>query len=614
VSVRQDAIARGSAGVARSAAFAPLVLYAPAALALVLWAVGLTMIDVGRMNDLGLVSVMPPHIFAAVAILTISAGYQIQRDRVDGRILAVHLVALVFVLYAIPPIVEETARTSVTWAHLGFAEYITRTGTTAPTLEARFNWPGFFIGAAFISSLAGAATLTALAEWAPVYFNLLFLLPLGLIARGLTADARLVWASLWLFEITNWIGQDYFSPQALAYFMYLVIVAVIVTWFLVRQPRSDAIVHGLDGSGRGGVWLRRLYSALTPENDLGQSLSRSQQVAMIGLLVVVFAYVSYSHQLTPFFTVAALMALLIFNRITLRSVPILFGVMAVAWVSYMTVPFLQGHVVSMIKEIGSVGDTLTTNVTSRIAGSIEHQTVVTLRLAFTLALWAVAGLGALIRFRDGRRDLTLVLFAAAPVPLIALQAYGGELVLRLYLFSLPFVAILVAGVVYGRRPTPPGALLSAATVAVTLVIAFGFLVVRYGNERTDVMTESEVATIQELYRIAPAGSLLVAASNNLPWKFEKFEQYDYVPVFDEGLIGDLGAIANIMADPKYPHAYLILTRSQGTYAEVFTGLPPGAWDRFVADANASPALKVVFRDQDSEILVLAGRTGQGTAR
>ena len=184
------------------------------------------------------------------------------------------------------------------------------------------------------------------------------------------------------------------------------------------------------------------------------------------------------------------MALLVFNRIALRSLPILFGVMAVAWVSYMTVPFLEGHVVSMIKEIGSVGDTLTTNVTNRIAGSVEHQTVVSLRLFFTLALWAVAGVGALIRFRDGRRDLTMVLLAAAPVPLIALQAYGGELVLRLYLFSLPFVTILVAGVVYGRRPTAPGRLLSAATVAVTLVIAFGFLVVRYGNERTDVMTDS----------------------------------------------------------------------------------------------------------------------------
>src|SRR4029077_19018444 len=321
----------------------------------------------------------------------------------------------------------------------------------------------------------------------------------------------------------------------------------------------------------------------------------------------------FSHQLTPFFTVAALVALLVFNRTSLRSVPILFGVMAVAWVSYMTVPFLQGHVVSMIKEIGSVSDTLTTNVTNRIAGSPEHQAVVSLRLVFTLALWGLAALGALIRFRDGKRDLTMVLIAVAPVPLILLQAYGGELVLRLYLFSLPFVTILVAGIVYGRRPKPPGALTSVAVVGFALVIGFGFLLVRYGNERIDLMTSSELTAVETLYQIAPPGSLLVAASNNLPWKFEKFEQYDYVPVVDEVLVGALPAIADVMRDPKYSHSYLILTKSEGVYAEVFTGLPVGSWDRFVAEATSSPTFRVIYRNQDSEILVLADRTAESIA-
>ena len=589
-----------------------LVPLAPVAAALLLWVVGLTQIDLGRMNDLGMVSVLPPAVFAAIAILTVSAGYQIHRERLDGRVLALHLVALVVVLYAIPPIVEETARSPVTWEHLGFVEYIARTGTTAPGLEARFDWPGFFVGSALIQTLAGVGILTSLASWAPVYFNLLYLLPLALIARALGRDMRLVWASLWLFEMTNWVAQDYFSPQAMAYFMYLVIAAVVTTWFLVRRPRSDAIAGGLLAFGRGGAWLERLYTFLTPEERVEHSLSHRQQVAVVGLIVVIFAYVSYSHQLTPFFTIAALVALLVFNRTTLRSIPILFGIMAVAWVSYMTVPFLEGHVVSLIKEIGSVGDTLTTNVTNRIAGSADHQTVVTLRLVFTLGLWGLAAIGAVVRFRDGRRDLTMVLLAAAPVPLIALQAYGGELVLRLYLFSLPFVTIFVAGIVLGRRPTPPGRLMTGAIIAAALVIASAFLVVRYGNERADVMSASEVATVKELYQIAPPGSLLVAATNNLPWKFAKFEQYDYVPIAGESLIGDVGAIADIMRDPKYTHSYLILTRSEGTYGEVFTGLAPGAWDRFVADATSSPDLRVVYRNGGSVILTLASQAAEVT--
>ena len=602
MSARQGAVARRWVGLG-----APL---APVAAALAIWALGLSSTDVGRMNDLGLISVLSPPVFVAIAMLTVSAGFQLHREPIDARLLALHLVALVFVLYAIPPIVESAARSSVTWAHLGFAEYIARTGTTAPSLEARFNWPGFFVGTAFLESVAGGASLTTIADWAPVYFNLLFILPLALIARGLTRDARLVWASLWLFEITNWIGQDYLSPQALAYFLYLVIVAVVVTWFLVRRPGSGAVLVRLRGFGTRGSSLGRLYSALTPDHPESRTLSRRQQVAIVSVIVVLFAYVSFSHQLTPFFTVAALVALLAFNRTSLRSIPILFGVMAVAWVSYMTVPFLEGHVVSLIKEIGSVSDTLTANVTDRIAGSPEHQTVVALRLVFTVALWGLAGVGALIRFRDGRRDLTMVLLAVAPVPLFALQGYGGELVLRLYLFSLPFVAILVAGIVYGRHPGPPRRLASVATVAFGCLVALAFLVVRYGNERIDLMTSSEVAAVQELYRVAPPGSLLVAASNNLPWKFEKFEQYEYVPVVDEVLIGDVGAIADIMSNPKFEHSYLILTTSQGAYAEVFTGLPPGSWERFLADATLSGKFRVIYKNQDSEILVLAdGATG-----
>lgn len=597
---RQSRVARGL--VAPSAALAPVVA------GLALWGVGLSSVDVGRVDDLGLISVLTPPVFAGIAMIVVSAGFQIHRQQLDRRVLAVHLVAVLFVLYAIPSIVETAARTATVWAHLGLAEYIARTGTTAQNLDARMNWPGFFIGAAFLSSVAGVDTLNTIAHWAPVIFNLLCLLPLALIARALTRDERLVWASLLLFVLTNWIGQDYFAPQALGYFLYLVIVAVIVMWFLVRRPRSDAVLGGLRRIRVGGPLLEGAYSLLTPDNLEGSTVSRRQQVALVSVIVVLFAFVSYSHQLTPFITISALLALLVFNRISLRTIPILFGVMAVAWVSYATVPFLAGHVVSLIREVGSVTATLSANVTGRIGGSSEHQAVVTVRLVFTLTLWSLAGLGALIRFRDGRRDLTLLLLAAAPFPLLALQAYGGEIVLRLYLFSLPFVAILVAGLVYGRGPDRPPTWASVIAVFVSCVVAFGFLVTRYGNERFELMTSSEVAAVNELYRTAPPGSLLLAGSYNLPWKFEKFEQYEYVA----NVSLDLGAFATTMRNPKYEHSYLILTSSQGAFAEVFDGLPPGSWDRFVAEANASPAFRVIYRNQDSEILVLAEKAAIST--
>lgn len=576
-----------------------------------LWLTALPSIDVRRMSDLGLISVLPPQVIASVILLTASVLMLLRREQLNAPLLGIHLVALVVFLYAIPVVVEEVPRSAVAWVHSGFVEYIARTGQVAPDLEARFNWPGFFILAAAVTQLAGLSSAMDLAGWAPVYFNLLFLLPVAQINRALGIDSRLMWIGLWIFELSNWIGQDYFSPQALNYFLYLTILAVVLTWFRVGRPGSERVAALLAGAKRGGRLVARLYALATSDDPGGSGLSRRQQAAVIVGLVIVFAFVTFSHQLTPFFTVSALVSLVLFNRTVLRSVPVLFGVMAIAWVSYGTVPFLQGHVVALLKEVGQLTATLSENVTNRIAGSADHHFVVSLRLAFTLALWALAILGAVIRFLDGRRDLTVLLLAASPIPLVAFQAYGGELVLRLYLFSLPFVVLLVAGIVFGRPTSIPRLATSVVFFGAISLMTVVFFVTRYGNERIDVMTSAQVEAVRTLDRMAPPGSLLVAASNDLPWKFERVEQYSYIPVTDEVLVGDVGAIADIMLNPKYPQSFLILTRSQGAYAEVFTGLPPGDWDRFVADVTSSPKFVRVYQNPDAEILVLspAARAG-----
>lgn len=576
--------------------------------AIPLWLSGMAVTDIGQMNDLGLVSVLPPQVYASILLLVGAAFLLLMGRRPANLALSVILVLLVVALYAMPIVLEQVPRMAVTWVHDGFIEYIRRTGTVAPGLEARFDWPGFFILGAFLSTIAGLPDSLSLAAWAPVYFELAYLLPLALIFRALTPDLRLVWAGLFLFELTNWIGQDYFSPQAVNYFLYLVILAAFLTWFRVQHPRSERLAAWLDARGLAGRLIARGYAFLTPDELPARPLSGRQQAAVVAAIIVIFAFVSYSHQLTPFFTVAGVLALALFNRTSLRSLPILMGVMALAWVSYMTVPFLEGHVVSLLKEIGQLGATVSSNVVNRVVGSPEHQFVVTFRLAFTLALWALAALGALVRYRDGRRDATLALLAVAPAPLVGIQAYGGELILRLYLFTLPFVVLFAAGLVFGRPAGRPPLLVGLLALGAVASIAGGFLVTRYGNERTDAFTHAEVAGVQALYAMAPAGSRLVAAAPDLPWKFRDFEKYDYVPVTDEVLIGDLNVIVDLMRDPKYPASFFILTRSEAVYAETFAGVSSTQWDAFVRSVAESPEFTQVFENADSRIFVLTTQT------
>jgi hypothetical protein len=595
---------------ARLRAAASLV---PLAVALGLWALALPNIDTTRMTDMGLISVLPPQVPLAIVLIVASAAWHLRRDTLSVPFLTLHLVALVFLLYAIPTIIEAQPRFAATYIHVGIVEYISRTSSVAPGLEARFDWPGFFILGAFLSQASGFRSAMDLAGWAPVYLNLMYLAPLALIFRSITHDMRLVWAGLWLFELTNWVGQDYFSPQGLNYFLFLAIVGLVVTYFRRGKPVSPRFGAWLRARRRGASLLTWLYSLATPEQMPAQELSPRQQAGLATAIVVVFAFVAFSHQLTPFFTVAALVALVAFNRIRLRGLPILLGVMAVLWVSYMTVPYLSGHVAQLFSEFGQVSGSVGANVTGRLAGSPGHQLVVKLGIVFSASIWIAAAIGFLIRFRDGRRDLSMVLLAAAPVPLVAVQAYGGEMVLRLYLFSLPFMAILAAGIVYGRPQTLPSKVRTCGVIAACAAITLGFLATRYGNERMDIMTTLEVQGVQELYKIAPHGSLLVSTDGDLPWRFQDFEQYQYLSETDDILLGGSHDLATLMRREGRPHSYIVLTSSEQAAAELFSGLSQTTWDSFVEQLRASPEFQLVYQNADTKIFELLPQLAKTSA-
>ncbi len=577
---------------------------APVAVAVGLWALAMPGIDTTRMTDLGLISVLPLQVPLAILLVVASAAWHLRRDSINAPFLSLHLVALVFLLYAIPTVVEAQPRFAATYIHVGISEYISRTGAVAPGLEARFDWPGFFILASFLSQVSGFRTTMDLAGWAPVYFNLMYLGPLALIFRSITRDTRLVWAGLFLFELTNWVGQDYFSPQGLNYFLFLSIIGLVVTYFRTLRPASSRVKEWLGARQRGARQLTVLYSLAAPEQLPAEEQPPLRQAGLMIAIVVIFAFIAFAHQLTPFFTVAALLALAAFNRITLRGLPILLGVLAVVWVSYMTVPYLSGHLAQLASEFGQIGKSVGANVSGRVGGSPDHRLVGTLGIVFTGSRWIAAAAGFLVRFRDGRRDLSMVLLMVAPVPLVAAQAYGGELVLRLYLFTLPFSVILAAGIVYGRPHALLSRLQTFGVIAACAVVTLGFLVTRYGNERMDIMTTSEVLGVQQIYKIAPPGSLLISPSGNLPWRAQGFEEYLYISQSYDILAGTPADLVNLMRTTGRPHSFLILTASQEAEAEMFTGMAPSAWDAFVNEMAASPDFELVFQNAGTTVFEL----------
>src|SRR5258708_38198918 len=275
-----------------------------------LWLLSLRGIDFRQMNDLGLVSVFSTITILALITMIISFCVSLQRTPLRTSILLLHVFLLIFMLYGVTTLVEEAPRFSVLYRHAGYTEYIMRTGTVAPNLDAYFNWPGFFILSAFVTRIISYHDIFSFAVWAPVFLNLVCLGPLYSILSTATSNKRLIWLALCFFYLTNWIGQDYYSPQGLNFYLYLVIIAILLRWFKRSSNEEHKQVdHFLRYMP---LLMRKLYNWLAVSEVEDEPVEPRLRSALLPLLLIIFALVVSSHPLTPYFVLTTVPPLLIF--------------------------------------------------------------------------------------------------------------------------------------------------------------------------------------------------------------------------------------------------------------------------------------------------------------
>ena len=566
--------------------------------ALALWAVLLQGVDPGKSSNLGLISALPPTIVVPFGLLLASFAFCIRRMPHNTPILLLHAIALIVMLYGVRGMIDQVPAFKVTWRHIGIADVINRTGEIDPTIDAYFNWPGFFTLFAFLARIAGFSSIEPFAAWAPVFFNLLYLAPLLVIMRTATKDSRVVWVAILTFYLTNWIGQDYLSPQALAFFLHLVVIALVLRWF-TRTGDPDL-------PDASGIRLKAMLMVVT---------------------LVITAFAIPSHQLTPFATVAALAALLLCRRLVARGLPVIITVMTGTWLVLVATDYLSGHQKNVTGGIGDIGGTLTNNVGVRITGNVPRLLVLDLRLLTTVVVWLLALFGAWRLHRNRRLDRAFAAVAVSAFPLIALQSYGGEVLLRVYLFTLPFAAFFIASAIF---PTPASRRSPAApfVVFVLSVLALvGFAITRYGNERIDYFTPNEVSAIRFVYANAPPtqssgdGSrrqkfLMLAGSDNLPWESARYEQcacstVTKLPGWESMRLATPNpapAIMNardLMRRYERAGAYMIFTRSTKAAVDLIGASPKGSLANFEVAVAQSKYFRRVYANPDAEVFVLS---------
>jgi len=345
-------------------------------------------------------------------------------------------------------------------------------------------------------------------------------------------------------------------------------------------------------------------------------VEQAVQMALLLLLVGLFLVATASHQLTPFLMVAVCAGLVLARRCVATGLPILLTVILVSWFSYLTVGYWSGHLEDLLGGVGDLFGNFSTSVGDRASGNDEHQRVVYVRIALTVALFLLAALGVLRRRLRAIDDRVVVVLLLVPFIAVGLQSYGGEIALRVYLFALPAACVLAAYVFFPEPQSAPRSPRRFMAVgACALVLVGGFFLARYGNERYEITRDGELAAVEYVYQQnGPARILFLTdppesgATPFIPVGYQDMERVNHVganaPRDPHNVIGVIGRMRELGAG-----TYLITTRSQEAYLELGASYPPGWGGLFRARLAGTPEVRVVKETPDAVVYTLRAQEG-----
>lgn len=595
------------------------VTIAPLAAAALLWGVSLRTTDPFAMTDLGLVSVLPPTYFLALTLLI--AGFVLSLHRADAPTWSppAYIVGWIVALHATPAILYGTLRYSWAWKHVGIVDYIQRTGRIDPAIDnlpIYHNWPGFFGAATLLAEVAGLPDALTIASWAPFAFELLFAALVLLIFRTATTDPRLIWFGVWTFSLTNWVGQDYFAPQPLAYAAYLAVAGICLWAFAEQTPLATTSVGRRLQRVRPLARLVAQVDGLVERGPANAStlppVSDTQRRGLLSIVVLLLVVIAVSHQLTPVLGVLALTALVLFRRCRVRWLPAVAVLFTAAWLATGASDFAATGLREVVASFGQPESNIEANLIDPSQFSAATRLVSSMARVLTAAVVLLAAAGFVRRLWHGYLDLPLVLLGTVPILLLGASGYGGEILFRVFFYALPFTAFFAAALIYPIPQLGARCLQAAFASIVSLALAIGFLFAYYGHERANFFRPGEVAAAEYLAQVAPPGSLVVEVSFNYPSRFRNYEYVTHVSLiaWARGSVEEstnpysAAEIEEILADPRYPATYLVVTRSQQIGLSVLSEASlAGPLGEITSDAD----IVVLLMNDDAAVYGLADR-------
>lgn len=499
----------------------------------------------------------------------------------NSRVIALPALLITAVLAGTPAVVYDVARYSWTQKHIGITQLILLRGHLSPHIDIYQSWPGFFAAFAWFCKVSGATHLEAVARWWPLAVNVGTVVVIRYLARRLGLSPQTSWLAAILVMAGNTVGQDYFSPQSMAFLCALIAVATVV------RP---------EGQQRRAPWF--------------------EWVTFVGLAAVM----AVSHQLTPFVIGGVLVVFAVFRLTVSRLVAIVPLALAGTWAT------LHWSAVKKYFKVGDVGNVGANLATPSAAQHYHYTTWAHVSLGSEIAAPVFVGLlavAALLTRRD-RLSWALATCAASMGGLLVVVHYGNEDLLRMTLFAVPWLAILAAHGKWGQSAIPRRITRRVVASRMSLVILVPATVAAYvlgdlGADYISAVRSTDLSAVQYFEHTAPRGSILVTfgkaaylPTDDSPrypalkyYSFQvdaRYSTQEQVRALTNYLIYSSQAI--LQTKHIHPHFYAIFAEQEVAQARYDGLATPVEFKRVASTLASEPDWRVIYRTRTAVLLQL----------
>jgi hypothetical protein len=578
-------------------------------LGLILWGFGVAETNTDNLGPYGLPPVLPLVFYAGLAVLIVSAGIEFSRPRLSEFRLAPHAVALVVILYGTAPLVYQEGRYAWLYKTIGVVRYVSVHGSLNRSVDIYQSWPGFFAAAAWFDNVAGVGSPLGYAKWAQLAFELAAIPLLYTIYHAVGLPAWHRWLAIMLYAASNWIAQDYFSPQGLSTLLSLGVMAVVARWMLVVGPP--------------GRWRRDAGSPGDEVREAGSRPAMAIHLRSSGpfliILVFLFFVLTATHELSPYIIVIQIASLAIIGLARPRWIALAVAAIAIGYL-LPNFSYVNSHY-GLLSSAGSFFSNVQPPAeSSAVAIPESHRFISDCTRALSGGIWLLALAGAWLRRKYRRMVLALLLLTFTPVLVLVAGAYGNEGILRVYLFSLPWAVMLAACALAPLRDPAEssghGALRAVVPLALALALFFPSF---FGDDGSNVMTPSEVNTTLSFLQSAKPGPVLDVLGNAPGSDIANYNKFPVGTILDaDGLVpndqvpADMPSFLARTMTHYYAGspAYVVMTPSMSAYNETYGVTASDTITTLLAGLAKSPYWTLVASNDGTKIyrLSAAART------